>query len=170
MVMLFGRVGKDAEIRNLSSGELMGSFSIATSEKWKDRNTGEAKERTEWHNVVVFGNQVETVEKFARKGRRLIVRGPLRTRKWQAQDGTDRYSTEIVISGYNGNIDVVDFEDRPKSGGAAGRDAGYSDVRGRGQERGQGGGDEQGQSSSGYGGYGGGSGGGRNDMDDEIPF
>lgn len=174
-VMLFGRLGRDAEIKSLPNGDLMATMRLATGEKWTDRNSGEKKERTEWHTVVVFGAQVETVEKYCRKGRRLIVRGPLRTRKWQAQDGSDRYSTEVVISGYIGRIDVVDFEN---TGGGAdrSREESYGDVRGRGGREERGAGSSDGQSGgygSGYGGgYGDGQSGGssRNDMDDEIPF
>lgn len=125
---LFGRLGKDPEIRSMQTGDRVASFSLATGEKWKDRATGEARERTEWHNVVVFGPLVDTVERFLKKGRRVMVEGQIRTRKWQDQSGQDRWTTEIVLSGFTARLILIDFED---GGGAArGREDSYGDLPG----------------------------------------
>lgn len=96
-VILIGRLGRDPEIRYMSSGDAVANVRIATSETWKDKASGERQERTEWHSVVFFGKLAEIVEKYLRKGSQVYVEGKLRTRKWQGQDGADRYSTEIVI-------------------------------------------------------------------------
>ena len=131
---IFGRLGKDPEIRTTQSGDKVASFSIATSERWKDKNTGEQKERTEWLNVVAWGNLAQIAERHLRKGNRVFVEGPIRTRKWQDQSGNDRYSTEIVLQGFGSRIDLIDFNDdgnqrqqgrnddyqRPSSGAPAG--------------------------------------------------
>lgn len=122
---LSGRLGADVEIRNTQSGEKVASFRIATGESWKDKNTGERKERTEWHSVVAFGSLAAFAERFLAKGRRVFVEGPIRTRKWQDQQGNDRYSTEIVLSGFGCRIDPIDWPE--SSGGAAqGQADGYS--------------------------------------------
>lgn len=108
---LYGRIGGDPEIRTMQSGDKVANFSLATSERWKDRNTGEKKERTEWHRIVVWGALADVAERFLRKGSRAIVEGAIRTRKWQDQSGQDRYSTEIVLSGYGARLDVIDWPD-----------------------------------------------------------
>ncbi len=108
-VILLGNLGRDPEIRAMQSGSKMAAFSMATSKRWKDRNTQEQKEKTSWHNIVVFGDGlVDIVEKYVKKGSKLYVEGELQTRKWQDQDGKDRYSTEVVLQGYNCNLTLLD--------------------------------------------------------------
>ena len=108
-VILLGNLGKDPDIRSMQSGSKMASFSIATSKRWKDRNTQEQKEKTSWHNIVVFGDGlVDIVEKFVKKGSKIYLEGELQTRKWQDQDGKDRYTTEVVLQGYNCNLTLLD--------------------------------------------------------------
>lgn len=122
-VSLLGRLGKDPEIRQTQSGENVASFSIATGEQWKDKATGEKKERTEWHSVVVFGPMAEVAKKYLAKGGRVYVEGQQRTRKWQDQSGNDRWTTEVVLSGFGSRLDVIDW---PEGGGAArGQDDAY---------------------------------------------
>lgn len=148
-VTLMGRVGADPEIRTFQSGEKVANMRLATSERWKDKQTGEKKEATEWHTVAVFGPVAEVVEKYVHKGDQILVEGKLQTRKWQDQSGQDRYSTEVVVRAIGGSVHLI--------GGKrdAGQDAGHS-----------GGHEPQGHGASG----GAGSSGQRNDMDDEIPF
>jgi len=108
-VILLGNLGRDPEIRSMQSGSKMASFSIATSKRWKDKNTQEQKEKTSWHNIVVFGDGlVDIVEKYVKKGSKIYVEGELQTRKWQDQDGNDRYSTEVILQGYNCNLTLLD--------------------------------------------------------------
>ena len=156
-VILVGNLGKDPEIRSMQNGGRVASFSLATSETWKDRNTGERKERTEWHRIAVFNeNLVGVIERFVKKGSKIYVEGQLETRKWTDQSGQDRYTTEVVLRPYRGELTLLDS---PSGSGGGGYD--------RGPDEGYGGG--------GYGGgrSGGGGGGGRGpaeDLDDEIPF
>lgn len=112
---LLGRLGKDPEVRALQNGDKVASFSIATGEKWKDKQTGEQKEATEWHNVVAFGPVVKIIEQYMRKGSRVLVEGQIRTRKWQDKEGNDRWSTEIVLSGYEAKVILLDA---PSGGGS----------------------------------------------------
>lgn len=106
--LLVGRVGKDPEIRSMQSGDKVASFSLATSETWKDRQTGEKKEKVEWHNVAVFNeNLVRIVEQYVHKGDMVYVEGALQTRKWQDRDGNDRYTTEIVLQKFRGEIALL---------------------------------------------------------------
>lgn len=108
-VILVGNLGKDPEIRNTSDGREIASFSIATSETWKDKNSGERKEKTEWHNIVVFNpNLVTVVKNYVKKGSKLYIEGALQTRKWQDKEGHDRYSTEVVLQNFNGNLTMLD--------------------------------------------------------------
>ena len=108
-VILLGNLGKDPEIRSMQSGSKMANFSIATSKRWKDRSTQEQKEKTSWHNIVIFGDGlVDIVEKYVKKGSKVYVEGELQTRKWQDQDGKDRYSTEVILQGYNCNLTLLD--------------------------------------------------------------
>ena len=108
-VILLGNLGRDPEIRSMQSGSKMASFSIATSKRWKDRNTQEQKEKTSWHNIVVFGDGlVDIVEKYVKKGSKIYVEGELQTRKWQDKDGNDRYTTEVILQGYNCNLTLLD--------------------------------------------------------------
>ena len=106
--ILLGNLGRDPEIRSMQSGAKMASFSIATSKRWKDRNTQEQKEKTSWHNIVVFGDGlVDIVEKYVKKGSKIYVEGELNTRKYQDKDGNDRYTTEVVLQGYNSNLTML---------------------------------------------------------------
>ena len=108
-VILLGNLGRDPEIRSMQSGSKMASFSIATSKRWKDRNTQEQKEKTSWHNVVVFGDGlVNIVENYVKKGSKIYVEGELQTRKWQDQEGNDKYTTEVILQGYNCNLTLLD--------------------------------------------------------------
>ena len=107
--ILLGNLGRDPEIRSMQSGSKMASFSIATSKRWKDRNTQEQKEKTSWHNVVIFGEGlVNIVEKYVNKGSKIYIEGELQTRKWQDQDGNDKYTTEVILQGYNSNLTLLD--------------------------------------------------------------
>ena len=113
--ILLGNLGRDPEIRSMQSGSKMASFSIATSKRWKDRNTQEQKEKTSWHNIVVFGDGlVDIVEKYVKKGSKIYVEGELQTRKWQDKDGNDRYSTEVILQGYNSNLTLLDNRNNPQ--------------------------------------------------------
>ena len=108
-VILLGNLGRDPDIRSMQSGKKMASFSIATSKRWKDRNTQEQKENTSWHNIVVFNEGlVDVIEKYVKKGSRIYVEGELSTRKYQDKDGNDRYTTEVVLQGYNSNLTMLD--------------------------------------------------------------
>ena len=160
-VILIGNVGADPEIRRTQDGRPIANLRIATSESWRDRNSGERREKTEWHTVVVFNEGLcKVVEQYVKKGAKLYIEGALQTRKWQDQNGNDRYSTEVVLQGFNSTLTMLDgnggSEDRQdRSGGdygaASGRDSRpASSVR---QERDM---------------FGGGS--YANDMDDDIPF
>ena len=108
-VILLGNLGKDPDIRSMNSGNKVASFSLATSKRWKDKATQEQKDKTSWHNIVVFGDGlVGIVEKYVRKGSKIYVEGELQTRKWQDQEGKDRYTTEVVVQGYNCNLTLLD--------------------------------------------------------------
>ncbi len=164
-VILVGNLGRDPEIRTSQDGSKIVNLSIATSETWKDRGTGERKEKTEWHRVVIFNpNLADVAERFLKKGSSVYVEGALQTRKWTDQSGAERYSTEVVIGRFKGELTLL---------------GGRNDMGG--------GGYDDGGPSSGGGGYGGapqrsGGGGGRSgggsgsgweppaDLDDEIPF
>ena len=113
--ILLGNLGRDPEIRSMQSGAKMASFSIATSKRWKDRNTQEQKEKTSWHNIVVFGDGlVDIVEKYVKKGSKIYVEGEIQTRKWQDKDGNDRYTTEVILQGYNSNLTLLDNRNNPQ--------------------------------------------------------
>lgn len=118
-VMLIGNVGADPEIRSMASGSKVANLRIATSERWKDKASGEQKERTEWHTVVVWNDGlVGVIERFVKKGSKLYIEGQLQTRKWQDQSGNDRYSTEVVLQGYGGSLVLLDG--KREGGGSAG--------------------------------------------------
>ena len=106
-VILLGRLGQDPDVKTTSAGASIANISIATSESWKDKNTGEKKERTEWHRVVFFGKLAEIVGRYARKGTQMYVEGQLRTQKWQDKDGADRYTTEVVVQGFGGSMQLL---------------------------------------------------------------
>ncbi|MEM1053301.1 MAG: single-stranded DNA-binding protein [Pseudomonadota bacterium] len=155
-VMLIGNLGADPEVRSFQNGGRVANLRIATSEQWKDRNTGERQERTEWHTVAIFSEGLVNVcENYLKKGSKVFIEGQLQTRKWQDQNGQDRYSTEVVLRGYNGTLTMLDGR-----GDGGGQGGGY----GGGNQGGSGGG-----SGGGQGGPGGGSG-GYDDLDDDIPF
>ena len=165
-VMLIGNLGADPEIRSFQNGGKVANLRIATSETWKDRATGERKEKTEWHTVAIFSEGlVGVVERYLKKGSKVFVEGKLQTRKWQDQNGQDRYSTEVVIQGLGGTLTMLDgAAGGSGSGGGGGRSGGGN---GGGSGGGSGGGWNQGGSS---GGSAGGAGGGYDDLDDDIPF
>ena len=127
-VILIGNVGKDPDIRSTQSGSKIANLSLATSESWKDKQTGERQERTEWHRVVVFGEGlVRVIENYVKKGSKLYVEGQLQTRKWQDQSGNDRYSTEVVLQAYGGTITLLDSrKDSDGDQDHGGYDAGFS--------------------------------------------
>ena len=115
-VILLGNLGRDPEIRSLQSGSKMAVFSMATSKRWKDKATQEQRDKTSWHNIVVFGDGlVDIVEKYVKKGSKIYVEGELQTRKWQDQDGNDRYTTEVVLQGFNSNLTLLDSRNANKS-------------------------------------------------------
>lgn len=165
-VILVGNLGRDPEIRSMQSGEEIAQLSLATSETWRDKASGERKERTEWHRVVIFNeNLVKVAKQYLKKGSKVYIEGSLQTRKWTDKDGAEKYTTEVVLQRFRGELTMLDGRDGGGGGGGS-----YG-----------GGGDDYGSSSGGSGGgYGGGgrsAGGGgggsaprRDDMDDEIPF
>ncbi len=121
-VMLIGNVGRDPEIRSTQDGREIANLSIATSESWKDKNTGERKEKTEWHRVVIFNEGlVKVVKQYVHKGDKVFVEGTLQTRKWVDNTGVEKYTTEIVLQGFNGNLGLLD---RKGAGGESGSYAG----------------------------------------------
>ncbi len=154
-VMLIGNLGKDPEIRSMGNGGKVASFSIATSETWKDKQSGERREKTEWHNIVIFNEHlIRVAENYLKKGSKVYIEGSLQTRKWEDREGVTKYTTEIVLQRFNGELTMLDSRN---SGGGSG--GGYNQDSG----------------------YGGSSGGSRSastqegpkesfDMDDDIPF
>ncbi|MCI5039837.1 MULTISPECIES: single-stranded DNA-binding protein [Donghicola] len=164
-VILVGNLGRDPEVRSFQNGGKVANLRIATSETWRDRNSGERRERTEWHTVAIFSEPlVKLAEQYLRKGSKVYIEGQLETRKWQDQSGQDRYSTEVVLRPYRGELTMLDGRNDGGQGGGGG-------SYGGGQGGGYGGGYDSGPSDNGGGGYGGGQGGGGGrDLDDEIPF
>ncbi|MDU0342436.1 single-stranded DNA-binding protein [Bosea rubneri] len=174
-VILVGNLGRDPEVRRLGSGEPVVNLRIATSETWRDKQSGERKERTEWHSVVIFNeNLAKVAEQYLKKGSKVYIEGQLQTRKWQDQSGVEKYTTEIVLQRFRGELTILDsrgqggsdeygeggggsFEDRSSGGGSFGRQSPMG---------GSGGGSRQPAMS------GGGSGGSRSSshLDDDIPF
>ena len=160
-VILVGNLGRDPEIRSLQDGTKVANLSVATSETWRDRDSGERRERTEWHRVVIFNDRLADVaEKYLRKGSKVYLEGQLQTRKWTGQDGQDRYTTEVVLQRYRGELTMLDSRSSGEAGGGGGSYGAGDAGGGGGGDDGGGGGDD--------GGGGKGSGGG--DLDDEIPF
>ncbi|PXW70259.1 single-strand binding protein [Loktanella sp. PT4BL] len=162
-VILIGNLGADPEVRTFQNGGKVANLRIATSETWKDKNTGERREKTEWHTVAIFQEGlVRIAEQYLKKGSKVYIEGKLQTRKWQDQSGQDRYSTEVVLNGYDGTLTMLDSRNEGGGGGNYGGGGGY------------GGGASGGGYGGNDGGYGGGGGGapsgGGSDMDDEIPF
>ena len=154
-VILVGNLGQDPEIRYTADGRPIANFSIATSESWKDKNSGEKREKTEWHRVVVFGKLAEICGEYLSKGRQVYIEGKLQTRKWQGQDGQDRYTTEIVIDGFTGTMQMLGTREGGSGGGGGPRRAaGGSEPSGGGY------GQDQGYPQQPY----------QNDKEDDIPF
>ena len=168
-VILVGNLGRDPEVRSFQNGGKVVNLRIATSETWRDKATGERKERTEWHSVAIFNENIAKIaEQYLRKGSKVYVEGQLETRKWQDQSGADRYSTEVVLRPYTGSLTLLDGREGGGGGGDERGGGGYPEDRGYGDERGGGGGGGGSAPRSGSGS--GGGGGGRSDLDDEIPF
>lgn len=162
-VILVGNLGKDPEVRTFQNGDKVVNFSIATSESWKDRNTGERKEKTEWHNISVLNKGLVNVcENYLRKGSKVYVEGQLETRKWQDQSGNDRYTTEVVLRPFRGELTMLDS--RSGGGAGAGMGGGYQ------QDNGFGGGAPSYDAPAQQQNIGGGAAAPVDDMDDEIPF
>jgi single-strand DNA-binding protein len=155
-VILVGNLGRDPEVRHTQDGSKIVHLSVATSERWRDRSSGENRERTEWHRVVIFNERLgEIAEKYLAKGRTVYLEGQLQTRKWTDQSGQERYTTEVVLQRFRGELTLL---------GGRGEDAGYGggppdDDEGRGGSSSGSGGGGGGRKSSGY-----------DDLDDEIPF
>lgn len=176
-VILVGNLGADPETRSFQNGGKVCNIRIATSESWKDRNTGEKQERTEWHTVAIFGEGLAGVaERFLKKGSKVYIEGQLRTRKWQDQSGADRYTTEVVLQGPGAVLTMLDGAPGGGGGGGGGRSGGWNEggSSGGGSRGGAGGGWNQGGGGSSGGGFGGGGapagGGFGDDLDDDIPF
>ena len=172
-VILIGNLGRDPESRSFQNGGKVVNLRIATSEQWKDRNSGERKERTEWHSVAVYQEGAANfAERYLKKGSKVYVEGQLETRKWQDQSGNDRYTTEVVIRPYNGTLTSLDSGGGQGGGVSSGRDDwGPGDDLGGGSRGGGG----RGGSGGGYGGRGSGGssgfgGGFSDDLDDDVPF
>jgi single-strand DNA-binding protein len=165
-VIIIGNLGRDPEVRSFQNGGKVVNLRIATSETWRDKASGERKERTEWHSVAIFNEALGKIaEQYLKKGSTVYIEGQLETRKWQDQSGADRYSTEVVLRPYNGSLTLLGGRDGASGGGSGGGGGGYDD-------RDQGSYDQGGSSSSGgdRGRAPAGGGGSRSDMDDEIPF
>ncbi len=170
-VIIIGNLGRDPEVRNFPNGGKVCNLRIATSETWRDKATGERKERTEWHSVAIFNEGlVKIAEQYLRKGSTVYIEGQLETRKWQDQSGADKYTTEIVLRPFRGEMTLLGGRGDGGSGGGAG--GGYGGGDQGGYDSSPSGGGYGGGSTGGAGSFGGGapSGGGRGDMDDEIPF
>ncbi len=168
-VIIVGNLGADPEVRTFNNGGKVCNLRIATSESWKDRNTGERKEKTEWHSVAIFSEGLAGVaEKYLRKGSKVYIEGKLQTRKWQDQSGNDRYSTEIVLQGFDGKLEMLDSR---QGGGMGGQGGGNDSWSGGGSGGSSGGGSNDGWGNTG-GGTSGGQGGGAfdSDLDDDVPF
>lgn len=163
-VILVGNLGRDPEVRFTQDNKKIVNMSVATSDSWKDKNTGEKREKTEWHRVVIFSDGLANIaEKYLRKGSKVYLEGQLQTRKWQGQDGQDKYTTEVVLQGFNCTLTMLDG---PGGGGGSGGGGG-------GYDSGPSGGDDFGGAQGGS--TGGNQGGGTGpapgaDLDDEIPF
>lgn len=159
-VMLIGNLGADPEIRTFQNGGKVANLRIATSETWKDRETGERKEKTEWHTVAIFNDGlVGVVERFLKKGSKVYIEGKLQTRKWQDQSGADRYSTEVVLQGIGGSLVMLDGKRGDEAGGSSGASGGGWDQGGGSSGAGSGGGSTGSGAAGAY-----------DDLDDDIPF
>jgi single-strand DNA-binding protein len=153
-VMLVGNLGRDPEVRSMQSGDKVCNLSVATSERWKDRNSGEMQEKTEWHRVVIFDQKlIEVAEKYLQKGAKLFLEGQLQTRKWTDQSGQEKYTTEVVLQRFRGELVMLDS----RGGQGDGQGGGYDAPPAHDQQ--------PAMAAGGGGGMGGG-----DDLDDEIPF
>ena len=151
-VILIGNLGRDPEVRSFQNGGKVCTLALATSEQWKDKNTGERQERTQWHQIAIFNEGlVRIAEQYLKKGSKVYIEGQLETRKWQDQSGNDRYTTEVVLRGYGSAMTMLDSRNAGSSGGGS---------SGSGSSYGQDSSSSYGQSSSDF----------SNDLDDEIPF
>jgi single-strand DNA-binding protein len=147
-VILVGNLGRDPEVRSTQDGTKVANLSLATSESWRDKNSGERRERTEWHRVAIFNERlVDVAEKYLKKGSKIYIEGQLQTRKWTDQSGQERYTTEVVLSRFRGELTMLDGRGAG-AGGEAGDGGGLSEPTGQGGR----------------------SGGGGGELDDEIPF
>ena len=170
-VIIVGNLGRDPEVRSFANGGKVVNLRIATSESWRDKTSGERKERTEWHSVAIFSEPLAKIaEQYLRKGSKVYVEGQLETRKWQDQSGADRYTTEVVLRPFTGSLTLLDSRDGGGSGGGSGSDRGYDDRGGSYEDSAAQGGGQGGGPGGGQGGGQRGGGGGRSDLDDEIPF
>jgi single-strand DNA-binding protein len=175
-VILIGNLGADPEIKRTQDGKPIANLRIATSETWRDRNSGERREKTEWHRVVIFNEGLcKIAEQYLKKGAKVYLEGQLQTRKWQDQSGQDRYSTEVVLQGFNSALTMLDGRGEGGGSGMAeygggGDDFGQSAPSSGGGYPARGGGGGRGQSGGGQGSGGGSGGGFGGDLDDEIPF
>jgi single-strand DNA-binding protein len=125
-VIIVGNLGKDPEIRNTQTGAKIANFTVATSESWKDKSTGEHREKTEWHRIVVFNEGLAgIVERYIKKGSKVYIEGSLQTRKWQGNDGVDKYTTEVVLQGFNGTLTMLDSKSDTGQAGNDAPDSGY---------------------------------------------
>ena len=155
-VILVGNLGRDPEVRTFQNGGKVCNLRIATSENWKDRNTGERREKTEWHSVAIFSEPLARIaEQYLKKGSKVYIEGQLETRKWQDQSGQDRYSTEVVLRPYKGELTLLDGRGEGGGGGGGDDDGGYGGSDGGYEDRG---GNRGGRSPA------------TQDLDDEIPF
>ena len=162
-VILIGNLGKDPEVRRLNSGDQVVNFSLATSETWRDKTSGERKERTEWHNIVIFNENLGKIaEQYCKKGTKIYIEGQIQTRKWQDQNGADRYTTEIVLQRFRGELTLLDS----RGGGSEGRDSFPDEGGSRSFNRALPAGGDRKPALSG----GGSAGGGAGPIDDDIPF
>lgn len=143
-VILVGNLGKDPEVKRMQSGDIVVNFSIATSESWKDKNTGERKENTTWHNIVVFNDGIAKVaEQYLKKGMKVYIEGSLQTRSWEDQSGVKKYATEVVLQKYRGELQMLEFAERDEQPKPAPKQENYGQQSGGNFSR---------------------------DLDDEIPF
>ncbi|WP_422007368.1 single-stranded DNA-binding protein [Pyruvatibacter mobilis] len=160
-VILVGNLGADPEVRHTQDGRPIVNLRIATSESWRDRSTGERRERTEWHRVVIFSEGLAKIaEQYLRKGSKVYLEGQLQTRKWQDQSGQDRYSTEVVLQGFNATLTMLDGRSGGEGGGGS-MGGGGGAMGGGGSMGGGGGGGRPSQPADDFGG---------GDFDDEVPF
>ena len=163
-VILVGNLGRDPEVRRLNSGDQVVNFTLATSENWRDKTTGERKEKTEWHRVVVFNEQIgKIVEQYCKKGSKVYVEGQLQTRKWTDQSGAEKYTTEIVLQRFRGELTLLDS----RASGGSGESFGGGEERSSAPSFGRASPIDRQPALAGSGG---GGGGGGADIDDDIPF